>query len=147
MVCSMTAPLLCLNALQRHARAFQRGDIDGATEMFALPVTIHVMDQAMRLDSKDSLAHMLETYRGNLDVEGYARSEVKLLHRDNSRADLCQALVRWTNYNCRAGRINVMDVSLMFRPTPAGAWAAALIEIVCDKGRNLANGLPLAARP
>ncbi|OAN84514.1 hypothetical protein A8B78_06550 [Jannaschia sp. EhC01] len=128
---------------RRNAADFQTRDIGACADTLAIPATIHVGKRQMHIGTRAQLLDMLTTYRCNLDVESYKRTELELHHVMNERDDRWQAFLTWRHINDQGGEISVVDAAYILRETEAGRLQCITAEIISLSKSRFLTGLPV----
>lgn len=137
-------PLSIQDYLTGLAESFRLGDFTKAVDSLATPATIAIAGQSLYVHDIQHAIMMLNMYRDNLRVEGYARTLLTIHHEEQRHDGQVRVLLTWTQVNQSDGVISTLDVSYLLEPADtAEGWRIILIEMISTPKPRLAAGIPI----
>lgn len=129
--------------LARKAELFSEGQLQAACANHAVPTTVYIGGQKLFAGDLCSLGTALANYRANLLVEGYAKTEVEILHQCQSPDRGVRALLVWRHFTRTGALLREAEASYFFDRDANGRWVVTLAEFLRDPPARLMSGIPV----
>lgn len=89
------------------------------------------------------MVQIYETYRENLDVESFQRTECKVTYTSDCVNGKIQALARWANYNDQEAELSSYDANYILEDAGQGRLHCTTVEIMEPVKARFLAGFPL----
>lgn len=129
--------------LENFAKALADNDFHAASGMFFIPSVVHIGTRKAVFHTRCCAVTAFATYRANLDVESFERTEIEFLHEAECKDGQVRLLLRWINFNDRGARISALEGCYFCARDETGAWKIKMAEFVAEGTPRMVQGLLL----